>query len=161
MPKKNKTITIKPHHFLDIIKLFGSGLDRFVPNTEYGHDFWKVGNEILENPHILLKLSVDNDAICVPCKFNDGSKCSDTTSVDSEEMSKDKWNKIIDNRLLEVLNRKNGDMISALEFCILAKEKISRENIFEIWKEKPVEITERRATLLFAGIDKYIKKYSL
>ena len=160
MLEKNKTTTIKPHHFLDIIKLFGSGLDRFVPSTEYGHDFWKVGNEILENPHILLKLSVDNDAICIPCKFNDGSKCSDTTVVGSEKMSKDAWNKIIDNRLLEVLNLKNGDTLSALEFCMLAKKNISREDIFEIWKEKPVEITEKRANLLFAGIEKYIRKFS-
>lgn len=138
MTKKNKkTILIKPHHFLDIIKLFGSGLNKFVPDVKFGHDFWKVGNEILENPNIELELTIDNDDICIPCKFSNGKICTDVTSTEEkEEMSKDEWNKIIDLRLLKILNLEVGNKLTAIEFCKLAKEKINRENIFEVWKEK-------------------------
>ena len=46
------SILIKPHHFIDIIKLYGSGIDRFVPDEKMGHDFYKVANEIIENPSV-------------------------------------------------------------------------------------------------------------
>jgi len=159
MPTKKETLLIKPHHFLDIIKLFGSGLDSFVPNLEYGHDFWKVGNEILENPNVQLELTLDNDAVCIPCKFSNGLICTGTTSADSKEIAKDVWNKLIDQRLLEILGLENGANFSALELCKRAKEKVNRESIFAVWKEKPVEITEKRANFLFLGIDKYLEKY--
>lgn len=159
MPTKKETLLIKPHHFLDIMKLFGSGLDSFVPNVEYGHNFWKVGNEILENPDIQLELTLGNDTICVPCKFSNGLICTGVTSADSEEISKDVWNKTIDQRLFDIFGFKNGTKISALELCKLAKEKISRADILAVWKEKPIEITEKRAVFLIAGIEKYLEKY--
>lgn len=160
MSTKKETLLIKPHHFLDIIKLFGSGLDSFVPNVEYRHDFWKVGNEILKNPSVQLELTLDNDAICVPCKFSSGLICTGVTSADSKEISKDEWNKMIDQRLLDILQIEKETKISALELCRLAKEKLTRENIFAVWKEKPIEITEKRATFLILGIEKYLEKYN-
>ena len=158
--KDKKNLLIKPHHFLDIIKLFGSGLDKFVPNVEYGHDFWKVGNEILGNPDVQLQLTIDNDAVCVPCKFSNGKICTGMTTADSKEISKDEWNKIIDLRLLRILGLENGTKLSALDFCKVAQKKINRENIFETWKEKPVDITEKRTNFLLSGIDKYLEKYA-
>ena len=53
------SILIKPHHFIDIIKLYGSGIDRFVPDEKMGHDFYNVANEIIDNPSIDLKLTID------------------------------------------------------------------------------------------------------
>ena len=41
-------ILIKPHHFVDIIKLYGSGIEVFVPDEKMGHDFYKVANEIIK-----------------------------------------------------------------------------------------------------------------
>lgn len=52
------SILIKPHHFIDIIKLYGSGIDRFVPDEKMGHDFYKVANEIIDNPSVGLKSSI-------------------------------------------------------------------------------------------------------
>ena len=49
------SILIKPHHFIDIIKLYGSGIDRFVPDEKMGHDFYKVANEIIDK---LQKLAI-------------------------------------------------------------------------------------------------------
>ena len=37
-------IIIKPHHFLDIIKLHGAGLNTFIPDKKMKHDFYKIGN---------------------------------------------------------------------------------------------------------------------
>lgn len=157
---KKENILIKPHHFLDIIKLFGSGLDKFIPDAKTGHDFWAVGNEILENPNVELELTIDNDDICTPCKFSNGKICTDITSTEEKkEMSKDEWNKIIDLRLLKIFNLEIGTKISALDFCKLAKEKMNKENIFEVWKEKSAEITEKRANFLLKGIEKYLEKY--
>ena len=48
------SILIKPHHFIDIIKLYGSGIDRFVPDEKMGHDFYKVANEIIDKRIIKL-----------------------------------------------------------------------------------------------------------
>ena len=64
------SILIKPHHFIDIIKLYGSGIDRFVPDEKMGHDFYKVANEIIDNPSVGLKLTIGGDDICKPCKNN-------------------------------------------------------------------------------------------
>ena len=55
------SILIKPHHFIDIIKLYGSGIDRFVPDEKMGHDFYKVANEIIDNPSVGLKLTIGGD----------------------------------------------------------------------------------------------------
>lgn len=41
------SILIKPHHFIDIIKLYGSGIDRFVPDEKMGHDFIRLPMKLL------------------------------------------------------------------------------------------------------------------
>lgn len=46
-------ITIKPHHFMDIIKLYGTGIERFVPDQKRGHDFYRIANLIVQNPTLL------------------------------------------------------------------------------------------------------------
>ena len=42
-------IVIKPHHLIDIMKLYGAGVEHFVPDELYQHDFYKVANHIIEN----------------------------------------------------------------------------------------------------------------
>lgn len=36
------SILIKPHHFIDIIKLYGSGIDRFVPVKKWDMIFIRL-----------------------------------------------------------------------------------------------------------------------
>jgi hypothetical protein len=157
--QKKNFLLMKPHHFLDIIKLYGAGFKEFVPDEKFGHNFWKVGNWIIQKPTTSMKLTVDNDFICVPCKFSNGKICIDTTFVNSGEISKDKFNKTIDKRIFKKLGLDANSKITALEFCKLAKEKLNAENIFEIWKEKSTEETKERARLLFLGIEKYLARY--
>ncbi len=158
MSTTTKALLIKPHHFLDVIKLFGSGLERFVPNLEYGHDLWRVGNEILDNPDVQLELTIDNDAICAPCRFNGGSACSDVASAHVTGISKDEWNKRIDQRLLALLGLETGARLSARELGRLAKQKLAPEDVFEVWKEHPIEVTTKRAGFLMAGLQKYTQR---
>ena len=54
-------IIIKPHHFMDILKLYGSGINIFVSDEKMGHDFYKVANRILKDRNVQLRLTVLNN----------------------------------------------------------------------------------------------------
>jgi len=151
-------ILMKPHHFLDIIKLYGAGLEKFIPDIERGHDFWKIGNMVLENPDLIFRLTAGNDSICVPCKFNEKEKCIDVVEIDLGEMPKDEFNKAIDGNIFRKLGIEEGAVFSAREFCRLAKEKLGKEDIFEIWNQKSEAETEKRCEMLFAGFEKYLER---
>jgi len=150
-------LIVKPHHFLDIIKLYGSGLDSFVPAPDFGHDFYRVGNVILENPEVIIQLTIVGDDICIPCKYFDGEKCIGNSNNNPQYQKKEDWNRLIDSRLFEKLNLKEDDEITALDLVILAKEKIKEKDILEVWKEK---IIPQRAVFLQEGMGKYLKKFS-
>ena len=62
-------ITIKPHHFMDISKLYGGGIEVFVPDERMGHDFYQVANRVLAEPGLALRLTVEGDDICQPCRW--------------------------------------------------------------------------------------------
>ena len=38
----NKVIVIKPHHLLDIFKLYGKGIENFIPDKNYNHNFYLI-----------------------------------------------------------------------------------------------------------------------
>ncbi len=75
-----KKIIIKPHHFMDVIKLYGKGIEVFVPDKKMGHDFYKVANEIISNKNITLQLTIDADDICKPCKSHK-EQCIDSLTI--------------------------------------------------------------------------------
>ncbi len=148
----NKPIPIKPHHFLDIIKLYGRGLEKFVPDKKYGHDFYRIGNIILNNKETLLLLTLNGDDICKPCKYFKDGKCVDIVKNCGHYTSKEEWNKVIDTKTLKQLGLKESQKITALELCRIAKIKL---NVFKIWKERPKEETVLRESNLINGIEKY------
>jgi hypothetical protein len=106
-----KKIIIKLHHFLDIIKLYGSGLDHFVPAPDFGHDFYRVGNIILNNPDAIIELTIKGDDICIPCKYFDGEKCTGNSKNNFQYTKKENWNRFIYSRLFQKLNLKEGQKI--------------------------------------------------
>lgn len=61
-------ILIKSHYFIDIIKLYSSGIEWFVSDEKTNHDFYKVANEVIDNPTVSLKLTIYGDDICISCK---------------------------------------------------------------------------------------------
>jgi hypothetical protein len=149
-------LIVKPHHFLDIIKLYGSGLECFVPAPDFGHDFYRVGNIILNNPDAIIRLTIKGDDICIPCKYFDGERCVGESKNNTQYPKKENWNKLIDSRLFKKLGLTEGEKIKSLDLVILAKNKIKEKDILEIWKEK---IIPQRAPFLLKGINKYIEKY--
>jgi len=146
-------VMLKPHHFLDIIKLYGSGLDFFLPDLKYGHNFYKVGNWVLKNPQIKIVLTRRADDVCKSCKFLKDAKCTDKIK---NFISKEEWNQIIDERILKTLNLKEGEIFTALKLCKLAIKYLDSKMIFVIWYERPVEETKKRAKYLLNGLCLYI-----
>lgn len=108
-------IWIKLHHFMDIIKLYGAGIEVFVPDETMGHDFNKVANEIVNHPHVQLELTIDGDDICKPCKKYQNVCIDELTQIPGIS-SKDVYNKLLDTRIIE-LYQLQKDTITAFELC--------------------------------------------
>jgi hypothetical protein len=69
-------ISIKPHHFVDIITAFGDGFGAPAPHP-YGHAVHSVTKEILADRDVVLRMEFGADAICHPCCHNLDGKCDD------------------------------------------------------------------------------------
>lgn len=150
-------VVIKPHHFLDIIKLYGAGIACFVPNEAYHHDFYRVANQILAEHKLQIRLTIHGDDICVPCKYYSGQGngvCIDGISHIANIDSKDEWNKILDNRIISMITLDARTVYTAEEFCQLLYE--NRDLIYDIWKEDDEEKTKERFRLFSAGAEKYL-----
>jgi hypothetical protein len=152
-------LTLKPHHFLDVLKLYGAGIRHFTPDKKYQHDFYSAGNVILENPSVEITLTTGPDSMCLPCVFLQNRRCADIL-VDFAYTSKDDWNKTIDRRILTVLNLDEGDRRTALELCLLARTLLTPEQIVKIWRERSNVETERRVSLLLTGLDEYSTRHA-
>lgn len=146
-------ILIKPHHFIDIIKLYGSGIERFIPDEKMGHDFYKVANEIINNPRVALKLTIYGDAICKPCKKYQG-KCNDELTHILGYTSKDDYNITLDKKIIELYDL-TDDKYTALQFCSIILK--NSENIFKVWNEEERSVTEKRYELFIKGANKFLK----
>lgn len=153
-------ITAKPHHLLDIFKLYGAGVKKFTPDPFYGHDFYRIGNLVLDDPNLRVKFTIGVDDICKPCKYLKSKECSDFVSGNPEEYSsKEFWNKTIDKRIMNELSIEDGIEMTVGEYCKLALERLNEENISEIWKERPQKETDKRTKLLLKGLRKYYRDY--
>ena len=150
-----KPLLIKPHHFLDIIKLYGAGLTEFVPDPDYGHDFYKVGNLVLQQKETPLLLTVGGDAICQPCKHFQQGKCVDGLEHHHQYTRKNDWNRTVDTRLLTRLKLQEEQQLTALQLCQTASELLTPAVIDEIWKEEPADKTILRTQYLQEGFRRY------
>ena len=87
-----------------------------------GHDFYKVANEIIDNPSIDLKLTIDGDDICKPCKKYH-EQCVDPLTHIQGYTSKDVYNKTLDKRIIKLYNL-NDDRIMVKRLYIIHKIQI-------------------------------------
>lgn len=145
-------ITIKPHHFTDILKLYGGGIEVFVPDERMGHDFYRVANRILAEPALALRLTVEGDDICQPCRWYQG-RCRDTISHIPGIESKDAYNCLLDSRILELFGLEEK-IYPALGLCQALYQ--GHEKIFAVWKEESASVTQKRHDLFVRGAEKYI-----
>lgn len=138
---------------MDIIKLYGSGLNEFIPDQVYKHDFYLVANKIINNHKVELTLTDGEDDICRPCKFCKEGYCTDSISHIANITSKEDYNKMIDNRLMDMMNLSFDKIYIASELCNIMYN--NKDAIFSIWEEESDTITQRRYELFCAGSIRY------
>ena len=149
---------IKPHHFIDMIKLYGGGRESFTPDLAYGHSFYLVANEIMRDPNTKLWMTIRGDDVCNHCKYRDASGfCTDTVSHIEGVVSKDAYNKSLDKRIMDLLDMKEGETFTAYEMCL--KLSTDRDIIKKVWVED-ISTVERRQELFWLGLDRYIAKWN-
>ena len=117
-----------------------------------GHDFYKVANEIIDNPSIHLKLTIDGDDICKPCKKYH-EQCIDPLTHIQGYTSKDVYNKTLDKRIIKLYNL-NDDYYTAKQLCSIIQN--NKEYIFEVWDEEDNEVTQKRYELFLQGAHKFL-----
>lgn len=148
-------IRIRPHHFMDIIKLYGKGIEVFVPDPQFNHHFYLVANEILKNHQVSLKIIVGRDDICLPCnRLGQAGECTDPIKHISGVHLKNEWNNTLDNRIIKYSNAFEDSIYSAQEYCKMLYD--IKEHIFDIWEEESDSAKNERYHYFCNGARKYL-----
>lgn len=151
-----KEIKIKPHHLLDIIKLYGAGVEVFQPDTIYKHNFYRVGNLVLKDPSTLVQLALGCDDVCNPCVFNNNGTCRDV--VAGTNIMKEDYNRQIDSRLLSFLKFNVGDIMTVQSYCAAVHESFDAIKLREVWSDESDMQFQKRIENLQKGLTKYITR---
>jgi hypothetical protein len=149
-----EVVRIKPHHFLDILTRFGAG-QSFEPNP-LGHAQHLVAACVLADAQITLELVWGADDICAPCNKLEAGRCTDTTAPGGKVVSKEAYNRALDERWLGRLGLAPGTRIIAAEYARLARERMG--DIYTLYPEMPREGTTMRRKRLLRGIALYLKE---
>jgi len=140
---------------MDIIKLYGKGIEKFVSDTRYNHNFYGVANEIINNHQIELSITSGSDDICTPCIYlGKDKKCTDRIFHIAGIDSKNEWNKILDNRIMQQTKISEGESYSAQELCEILFFR--KEIIFDVWDEEPKSEKDFRYEAFYKGAEKYL-----
>ena len=145
-------ITIKPHHFIDIVTAVGQGQAVFEPHP-YGHAVHTVAAAVLADLDTVLCLELGADDICRPCSHCIDGICDDRidTSYRPQAPSlKREWNLLIDRRWCERLGVVPGERLTARSFCRRLRERAGE--ITDIYREIPADRTAQRQARLAAGV---------
>ncbi len=149
-----KKIVIKPHHFMDIIKLYGKGIEVFLPDENMGHDFYTVANQIIKDKNTILQLTIHGDDICKPCKsYKD--HCIDPLTSIPGFTTKNEYNKTLDERMVTLFQLSINKTYTAKELCTIYLK--NHDLIFQIWKEEDHSITLKRHDWFVGGATKYLQ----
>lgn len=153
--KPLESVLIKPHHLLDIFKLYGKGIDEFVPDTAYHHDFYLLANAIVKRKTVRVTFTDGEDRICAPCKFNQNGRCVDCFELNGEQKEKEEFNVQIDNALIKALGLRFGMEYGMDETVLHLRKNISAEMVQKVWHKRTAQENEERYRLTKAGLDKY------
>ena len=149
-------ISIKPHHFIDIITSFGAGQRTFQPHP-YGHNVHTVSQQILDDCDTILEMELGIDHICRPCIHHVNGTCDDTIDTSfrpQAPQSKNAWNLLIDQRWCERLGIRQGDRFSARDLCRRIRDRMG--DITDIYREVPADRTKKRQANLIKGLEYYL-----
>jgi len=152
-----KTLSVKPHHFIDILADFGNK-DMLNPH-EYGHAQHIAAKRIFAGQNVMLSIELGADYICAPCRHNINGICDDIIDTSFRPLapkSKNEWNLLIDRRWCEDLNLKQGDRLTARQFCRMLRDKIS--DIPAIYRELPAALIAERQTRIQKGVNLFLRE---
>ena len=149
-------ISIKPHHFVDVITAYGDGRSVFEPHA-YGHALHTVAEQILARRDVILRMELGADDICSPCCHNVNGLCND--SIDTSyrpdaPASKREWNLLIDRRWCKRLGLRQDDQFTARELCERIRDRSG--DITAIYREIPAERTADRQSKLCRGVARFL-----
>jgi hypothetical protein len=150
-------IAIKPHHFVDILTALGEGRAEFPPHP-YGHAVHTVAQAILANRDLPLRMELEADDICLPCRHNVAGRCDDTVDTSFRPQapkSKREYNLLIDRRWCERLGLQQGDQLTARELCLRIRD--CADDLEDIYRETPSDRTAGRQAKLKRGIARFLK----
>lgn len=147
-----ETITIRPHHLIDIVSSIGNEAE-FKPHP-YGHGVHTVANKIMAyKGNVNVRLLIGADDICKPCKnLGLDGLCSDISKTHDPPEPKQKYNDKLDKTLFEFLNLNPGVILSFKEFADIIKLKIPE--IMNICVH-PKENRDYKLKGLIKGLDKW------
>ena len=154
------SISIKPHHFVDIITSFGRGERTFQPHP-YGHAVHTVSKQILNDREVYLQIELGIDDICKPCVHNIDGVCDDTIDTSyrpAAPSSKNEWNLLIDWRWCKRLGCEQGDQLRSCVLCERIQDKMG--DITDIYHEIPAWMTAERSANLVEGLEYYLGQKS-
>lgn len=117
------SISIRPHHLLDILCDYGHGLT-YQPHP-YGHALHTVAADILADPDLELTFVIAADAICQPCRhLQPGGQCDDLLGPVPDSPSKQAYNDALDRRLWAYLALERGNEMTFRHFCQLVEWRL-------------------------------------
>lgn len=148
------TITIRPHHLLDVYKLYGRGIEPLTPDTKYGHDFYLIGNLIINHKVDSVVLVKKGDDICKPCIYYENGVCIDGLHI-GEFSKKHDYNSFIDQNLLQYLQLDENISYNLNALLQIIIEKASLEMFCKVWSFS--DDNEMRYADTIAGIKKYLQ----
>ena len=144
-------ISIKPHHFIDIITSFGTG-QRTFQSHPYGHNVHTVSQQILDDCNMILEMELDADDICKPCIHNINGVCDD--NLQDRSMSKHDFNTALDARLFQQLGLSEDMEMEAGDFCRVLRGKFGEPS--QIWTHLSSKEAKSRFEMMSKGIEKLL-----
>lgn len=152
MRKTSFDITIRIHHFFDIIRDFG--ISPYIPaNTGYQHSYHTVACLIRENPGIRMKIVLGTDSVCQGCIQNINGWCADPLTRKKGYTMKNDYNDYLDKRIMETCHVSAGQIMTPEEICQISDQYFSNlEYIYQIDSE---EYIRNRRNNFIAGLQYY------
>lgn len=150
--KKDEVLTIRIHHFFDIIRDLRTG-SKMEANNSYKHSYHLVANTLRDSPDMKMKIVVDLDSVCDGCIHNKEGKCDDPLTIKEGFTMKNDYNNYLDRRILEKLTLSEGDVVTPREICKTANIYI--DNICQIYEIDPKEEIDARKKEFIEGLESY------
>lgn len=153
----NDPIRIRPLHFVDILCDYGAGTEVFEPHP-FGHAVHTVANQMIADRDTPLEITLEPDAICIPCVHNVDNLCDnllDRTARPTAPVLMRDWDLAINQRWCKRLGLAEGDRLTARQFAERLRDR--RGDINEIFPEFIDNRIEIKARNLTEGIRKFLQ----